>query len=328
MRVGKLYEGQVFKNYKMMCEELEMPIRAGNSKKAQLRELGRYCKFQIVGHRITVLELFDSPLELQEKRGRKSTSLTISNSKLALEWHPTKNKESIENIGKNSLRFYWWTCKVCCKTVYDSPKSRLRNTTGDVEPKCPYCALSGGAKLVADYLMRKNIRYVTERTASGLTGRDGGLLRFDFAVLDESNNPLYFIEYDGAQHFSPTSFTGSNAEKEFVGLSIHDRRKNKYCEEHDISLIRVCYFEDSFIDKKLSESIDIIDKGGTVIHRTPLEVSKSDLREIEREIVRQQKEIDRIYSQAEEKALRVRSNIVKLEQRKEALSNSIRDDSL
>lgn len=328
MRVDKLYEGQVFKNYRVMCEELEMPIRGGNSKKLQMEDLHRYCATDRSGNSIIVREVFDFPIPKIDGRGRSVKPISLHSPALALEWDTGKNEGCVDSIGRASEELFWWTCNTCKMNIYDSPRSRLRGVAKNETPNCLYCSLSLGARSVADHLAQKNIKYTTEKTTDGLVGVNGGLLRFDFAVLDESNIPLYFIEYDGAQHFSPTSFTGSDAKKEFIELSIHDRRKNKYCEKHDISLIRVYYFEDGSIDRKLSESIDVIDKGGTVIHRTPFEVSKSDLKEIEREIVRQQKEIDKTYSKAEERVLRLRSNIAKLEQRKEALSSSIRDDSL
>lgn len=55
-----------------MCEELDMPIRTSNAKKAQLKELKRYCKIQQVGHSLTIVDVFDTPLPRIESRGKTS----------------------------------------------------------------------------------------------------------------------------------------------------------------------------------------------------------------------------------------------------------------
>lgn len=72
MRIDKLYVGQAFKNYKVMCKELEMEVKTSNSKKAQLKELERHCKLQKVGHSISIIEIYETPLTKSENRGRKS----------------------------------------------------------------------------------------------------------------------------------------------------------------------------------------------------------------------------------------------------------------
>ena len=72
MNVDRLYEGQIFKNYKVMCEELDLPSLAGNSKKRQLSELKRYCALNQSGHSLTVTEVFDEPAPELAGRGSKS----------------------------------------------------------------------------------------------------------------------------------------------------------------------------------------------------------------------------------------------------------------
>ena len=42
----ELREGLIIKNYKVLCEEyIDVKPSAGNTKKAQLKELERYCEY-------------------------------------------------------------------------------------------------------------------------------------------------------------------------------------------------------------------------------------------------------------------------------------------
>jgi hypothetical protein len=74
MKVEKLYEGQTFKNYKELCLELGMEIKSStNSKNAQYKELSRFCKFNKVGHKITVDEIYDTPLPKLDGRSENNS---------------------------------------------------------------------------------------------------------------------------------------------------------------------------------------------------------------------------------------------------------------
>ncbi|MET3505576.1 hypothetical protein [Halalkalibacter oceani] len=55
-------EGDTFKNYKHLCEALSIPIEAGNSKKAQLKELERYFKYTKKGHSFIITHIYKIPL--------------------------------------------------------------------------------------------------------------------------------------------------------------------------------------------------------------------------------------------------------------------------
>jgi hypothetical protein len=69
----ELYVGQTFKNYKELCLELGWEIKkSANSKNAQFKELECYCKFNKIGHKITIEEVFETPHEKVESRGKSS----------------------------------------------------------------------------------------------------------------------------------------------------------------------------------------------------------------------------------------------------------------
>ena len=85
------------------------------------------------------------------------------------------------------------------------------------------------------------------------------LLKFDVAVLDNSKNISFIIEYDGEQHVNGTRYSHDkrkNIEK-FRRTQLYDKIKNEYCKDHNIDLLRISYREKKniieIIDNKLKE---------------------------------------------------------------------------
>jgi len=64
---------------------------------------------------------------------------------------------------------------------------------------------------------------------------------FDFAILDEYDNIIRLIEFDGEQHYKPVQRFGG--EEDFIKQQQYDANKNKYCEEHHIDLKRIPYWD-------------------------------------------------------------------------------------
>ena len=116
--------------------------------------------------------------------------------------------------------------------------------------RCPYCNSSLGEKIIRNYLIDNNIKYIREYSFKDLIGIGGGLLRFDFAIFNQ-DNLLYLIEYDGPHHYK-LSF---NDELQFKRIQIHDRLKNNYCYKNNIKLIRIPYWDFDNISTILLENI-------------------------------------------------------------------------
>ena len=64
-------------------------------------------------------------------------------------------------------------------------------------------------------------------------------LKFDFAVFDSNGQLSYLIEYDGEQHFKAIEAWGG--EEKLQIQKERDERKNIYCKEQGIPLIRIPY---------------------------------------------------------------------------------------
>lgn len=60
MKIENLQVGNVYKNYKALCEVLEIPVKSGgDSKKAQIKELEHYVSFEKQGNGFLITEIKD-----------------------------------------------------------------------------------------------------------------------------------------------------------------------------------------------------------------------------------------------------------------------------
>ena len=138
-------------------------------------------------------------------------------------------------------------CNIC-NHEWKANFKKLREGKG-----CPLCKSSKGEKAINKYLIDNN--YSFEREYS-FKDSEIQSLRFDFAV--NIKNKLYLIEFDGEQHFNIESqFGDKNKEDKYNKLIANDNRKNKYCKDNNIPLLRIPYWDINNIEKILSEFLTI-----------------------------------------------------------------------
>lgn len=132
-----------------------------------------------------------------------------------------------------------WECLCDCgnKTLV----STNHLTSGHVH-SCG-CSNSKGNSRIAQILTNLNIVFYREQTFKGCTFSNKNKLRFDFYLPDYN----CCIEYDGIQHFEINA--GWNTPEKFERTKKSDGIKNKYCQENNIKLIRIPYYD----FKKLNE---------------------------------------------------------------------------
>lgn len=114
--------------------------------------------------------------------------------------------------------------------------------------RCPQCAESKGEQTIREYLKDNNVKFLPEYTFGDLTGVGGGLLRFDFAVFCNNDDLEFLIEYDGEFHYQDIYEDGN-----YEVLQIHDKRKNQYCKNNNIPLLRIPYWEFDKIEQILDK---------------------------------------------------------------------------
>lgn len=157
---------------------------------------------------------------------------------------------NIEIIGSyyNSHTKIQCKCKVCGNIWYSLPSNLLKMRG------CPECTSSKGERMISHWLNKNKIFYITEKTFDDCIFIKP--LRFDF-YLPFLN---ICIEFDGIQHFKPTNFGSRDVDqeildKEFEMCKLRDAIKTKYCQENNIKLIRIPYWEYENINDILEKHI-------------------------------------------------------------------------
>lgn len=133
-----------------------------------------------------------------------------------------------------------WECRCDCGKITQFRSSDLR---GQKVISCG-CIKSKGEFKIANLLKENNIEYIQHYTCSDCLYHEKENERgaeFDFYI--HYNNEWYLIEYDGLQHFTDKSEAGWNNKANLTNTQRHDEKKNQYCKEKNISLIRIPYTE-------------------------------------------------------------------------------------
>ena len=114
--------------------------------------------------------------------------------------------------------------------------------------QCKHCGrvISKGEYKVRDVLDTNNVEYITEYRFKDC--RDKYPLPFDFYL------PKYnmCIEYDGEQHYIPW-----HEEQDLKDVQRRDNIKTNYCDENNIKLLRIPYWEKNNIEQIIKKELMI-----------------------------------------------------------------------
>ena len=142
---------------------------------------------------------------------------------------------------------YLWLCQCDCgkEILVYGASLRSGNT------KSCGCVLSVTEMIIDKFLTEHDIEFTRQKTFIGC--RDSALLRFDFYIPSMN----LAIEYDGEMHYMETT-VGNDLE----GQQRRDAIKTKYCEENEILLLRIPYWEKDNIESILTDWLFLYDKKG------------------------------------------------------------------
>lgn len=104
---------------------------------------------------------------------------------------------------------------------------------------------SRGEIKIEEILKKAELNFAMEQSFEGLNSSNGKPLRFDFAVFDDDGNLDFLIEYQGRQHYEPSSKFGGK--RGFYQQQFNDNKKRRFCALHDITLIEIPYTEENLI---------------------------------------------------------------------------------
>ena len=145
-----------------------------------------------------------------------------------------------------------------CNKEFDTISNKIINQ-GSV---CPHCNISSskGEMEIEKTLKNNKMKYKKEWSFDDC--RHKGLLFFDFAVFDETDELKCLIEFDGKQHYEPVNFFGGI--EGFKTGQLRDEIKNDYCKEKGIKLLRIPYWDENNIARIIldyfSSECRLIDK--------------------------------------------------------------------
>lgn len=139
----------------------------------------------------------------------------------------------IEETKERQYEKVVWKCQCDCGNIVYLNTTRLRQGN-DISCGCQ--KTSYGASQIENLLKNNNLNYKKEYTNKELNGK-----RFDFVLLDENNEVIRLIEFDGEQHYRYSG--GWNTKENMLLTQKRDQIKNEYALIHNIPLVRIPYWE-------------------------------------------------------------------------------------
>ena len=158
--------------------------------------------------------------------------------------------DSFAGMNKHHGSTFWCTCS-CGNRIIVS-----RNCLQRGQQSCG-CLRSTGENNIEKILKEGNIPFKKQVNPPGLVSEFGGYPTYDFAILNEQEEIIRLIEFDGNQHIRPYDYFGG--EEKFEKVKKNDSLKNEYALFHNIPLVRIPYSKrDSMtLDDLLSDKYTI-----------------------------------------------------------------------
>lgn len=167
----------------------------------------------------------------------------------------------VEYDEKNSIKKgeTYWKCKCDCGRVTSVRAVDLQNKK---TKSCGLCIKSHGELKINKILLKDKISFIPNYRELNCKLQSGGFAIFDFAVINSKGEILYFIEYDGQQHFLKEK-RGFYTKEKIQKIQLSDRIKNEYCLKNLIPLIRIPYthFKDLSVKDLILKENNFIIKG-------------------------------------------------------------------
>ena len=121
-----------------------------------------------------------------------------------------------------------------CGKVIDVRKDHLLGLGHGKTISCGCATKSSGEIKIEQLLIENNIDFQSQYRIKEFNIA----APFDFAIFD-NGKIIKLIEYDGEQHFIPIEVWGG--EEQLKIQQQRDEKKNQWCKEHNIPLLRIPY---------------------------------------------------------------------------------------
>lgn len=238
------------KSHEQFCKDLDMvwdneyiPLQQynGSHKKILFKHNIEQCGF----------EWMTPPVSLLTGSGCPKCSGRYINTDIFKEniYKLVKNDYTVESEYISSTEDILLKHKKCGKSFLIKPEIFIAGT------RCPFCKETKGETKIRIYLESKNFIFRPQYSFKDCKYKKR--LQFDFVVFNEDKKVRFIVEYDGEQHYEKVNFSRDDKinEQKFKNTQIRDKIKNKYCDENNILLIRIPYWEYDNIENILQEKI-------------------------------------------------------------------------
>lgn len=139
---------------------------------------------------------------------------------------------------------------VWCGNPNHKPYKVKFNNFKDCNSRCPECnTTSKGEEKIKEILIKYNIKFNQQYLFNDC--RNTRPLPFDFYLLQYNIT----IEYDGRQHYKLDCFNMNLLD--LMNLKYNDNKKTQYCNNNNIKLIRIPYWDFNNIEKILKKELKV-----------------------------------------------------------------------
>lgn len=153
-------------------------------------------------------------------------------------WHKGERFGLLEIIGSAGCEgtHSYVKCKCDCGNIVNVRVEHLKGQSHSRTISCGCTSQSSGEIKITQLLEQANIDFQSQYRIKSFNIS----APFDFALF-KNNHLLGLIEYDGEQHFKPVGIWGG--EEQLKIQQERDEKKNQWCRNNNIRLIRIPYTE-------------------------------------------------------------------------------------
>lgn len=134
-----------------------------------------------------------------------------------------------------------WKCRCDCGKIHVASGNLMKS---GLVKSCGCVKESNLESITKKVLSKLKCNYVEQYSFPDLFGKNGGLLKFDFAIFDTNDKLLCLVECQGEQHYRVVNYFGG--EEGFTYRCFNDNQKRNYCKEHGYPLLEISYKNESF----------------------------------------------------------------------------------
>lgn len=120
------------------------------------------------------------------------------------------------------------------------------------------CVKSKGEYEIAKFLSENNIKFNTQKRFDECKYKYP--LPFDFQIFYKDSDNFFLCEYQGQQHYYPTSFSYNSpelAQEKYEYTQKSDEIKKKYCQDNNIKLVEIPYWNFNKIKTILGKEFNL-----------------------------------------------------------------------